>query len=635
MDASRHEEVLRSLFRESNDAFFLFDPSDLSLEDVNPAALRLTGFDRKAVLTMRVDDLFTSDDSLAVGRLIEAYRKTGVFHSREDYRLRRAEGEPIAVNLSASRIHTTPTPLGLVVARDISERRKAQDALERFFLLSPALFGILAPSGRLIKANRAWEALLGYTPEELSRVDLLQLVHPDDRAVAGSAIERGQGEVAGQEIRCHHRDGTERSLSWSSTLVDGNCYVVAMDVTATKEAAALRHAKESAEAANRAKGQFLSSMSHELRTPLSAILTLVDVLIGDPSSRSMPADLFEDLQTIRRNGQHLLQLINRVLNLAKIEVGKLDVLAVPCDPARIAMEVAEMMRGPAEAKGLTLGVESASPMPQRIRSDPVRLRQILINLVGNAIKFTEKGGVVIRIGHDPLASPSPTAAFEVIDTGIGLAPEEIASLFVPFHQIDRSKRGNSEGTGLGLAISRRLADALHGSLRVESKPGAGSTFFLLIPTGTLSEDETTPVTPEPADVPEAPHVKRVLLAEDNADNRRAIGLRLQQCGIDVTPARHGQEALDLVLSEREAGRAFDVILMDMQMPVLDGYEATRQIRRLGFEGRIIALTAFAFDEDREECLKIGCDAHISKPIEWDRLLQLINEPSRSAARVNK
>jgi PAS domain S-box-containing protein len=630
MDASHDQEVLRCLFRESNDAFFLFDPKDLLVVDLNPAALRMTGLDRKDALRLRVTELFSSDEPDGVEHLIDAYRNTGVFHSRENYYLARSQGDPIAVNLSASRIHTTPEPIGLVVVRDISERRKAQEVLESFFRFSPALFSILDDDGRFLKVNSTWYETMGYRVEELRSVHVLDLVPPEDREVAKLALKPGPGRPSTLEIRLRHKDGGDRWLSWSAARVDGSNYAVALDVTGIRESDALRRAKESAESASRAKGQFLSSMSHELRTPLTAILTLVDVLIGDPLFQGISADRAEDLATIRRNGDYLLQLINNVLDLAKIEGGSFSAALSPCDPNEIVAEVAGLMKVRADAKGLALVVMSSLPPPPIIQTDPVRLRQILINLVGNAIKFTEKGGVRIEIG----AGDGSMLHFDVIDTGVGLRDEEIAALFQPFHQIGHSQGRSPGGTGLGLAISRRLSEALSGTISVRSRSGVGTTFRLSIPSvepGRVASEDQAATEPHPLSTSTSPspglgghRSRRILLAEDNSDNRRAIKLRLEQVGLKVSTAQNGQEAFEVVLNSSAEGSAFDVILMDMQMPVLDGYEATRLLRMQGYEGPIVALTAFALEEDREECLRIGCNDHISKPIDWPQLLGLID-----------
>jgi PAS domain S-box-containing protein len=625
VDPARHEEIAHSLFRESNDAFILFNPTDNRVVDLNPAALRLTGYERKAALGILVTDLLHSDDPNGVRNLIEAYRKTGFFHSREGYQLKRPDGTPLAVNVSVTRIHTSPDPLGLAVIRDISERRKAQELLEQFFRFSPALFAIISPEGRIVRSNVAFEKTLGYTADELRAKPAREFLAGDAPQSAG----RDPADEPAFESRCRTKDGAERVVSWSTAKVDSLTYAVGLDVTVAKQAAELRRAKEAADLANQAKGHFLARMSHELRTPLTAILGLIDVVMDDPSFRLLASERADDVKTVKRNGEHLLQLINNVLDLSRIEEGKLEVHAAPCDPERIANEVAEMLRVRADSKRIALVVERVSAVPPTIRTDPVYLRQILLNLVGNAIKFTDKGSVRLRIGLERDVTPAPRLRFDVIDSGPGLAPDAIPALFEQFHQLDVTQRRSPGGTGLGLFISRQLAQAIGGEIRVESEVGQGSTFTLVLPAVVVGAGGS------PADqlagVRAASHRRepsslghcRLLLAEDNPDNRRAIELRLQQMGAEVTLARDGQEAYEAAMAANAGGRPFDVILMDMQMPGLDGYEATRRLRSQGYHAPIIALTAYALDEDRAECLESGCDEHISKPIDWDRLVHLV------------
>jgi PAS domain S-box-containing protein len=622
VESARHQEIAHSLFRESNDAFILFDPRDNRVVDLNPAALRLTGFERRAVLGMQVTDLFLADEPDGVAHLIDAYRKTGFFHSREDYYLKRKAGAPLAINISVSRIHTSPDPLGLAVIRDVSERRKAQEVLEQFFRFSPALFAIVAPEGRFARTNLAFEHVLGYSAEELRSKE------------AAGFLSAGPGEGGTEpavfESQCRHKDGTDRWISWSTARVDGLTYAVGLDVTGAKQAAELRRAKDAAELASRAKGHFLARMSHELRTPLTAILGLVDVFMDDRSFAQVPSDRAEDIRTIKRNGEHLLQLINNVLDLSRIEEGKLDIRLGPCNPEQLTSDVVDLLRVRAEAKGLSLAVEQTTPLPSAIQSDAVYLRQILINLVGNAIKFTERGGVLVRVGVEREGALAPRLRFDVVDTGVGLAPEAIPTLFQPFHQVDITQKRRPGGTGLGLVICQQLAHALGGEIRVESIVGKGSTFTLLLASGDLDRELREVDVPSAgredasADVSSSSTPRRVLLAEDNQDNRRAIGLRLQQMKFDVTSVRDGQEAYELAMETWAKGRPFDVILMDMQMPRLDGYEATRRLRSRGYDRPIIALTAYALDEDRVECLQSGCNEHIGKPIDWERLVGLVD-----------
>jgi two-component system, cell cycle response regulator len=391
-----------------------------------------------------------------------------------------------------------------------------------------------------------------------------------------------------------------------------------------------------AESATRAKSEFLANMSHEIRTPITAILGFAEELLEEPGLGRAPPECSSAIRTIHRNGRHLLELINDILDLSKIEAGKLNVERIACAPAQVLAEVIELMRIRADAKNLSLTLECAGEFPETVKTDPLRLRQILINLVGNAIKFTEKGSVkvVARLAHDP--EKTARLQIDVIDTGIGLTAEQISNLFMPFNQADSSTTRKYGGTGLGLTISKRLAEMLGGEIAVESTPGEGSTFRVIVDPGPLEGIpmiKTIVREPLPDHAPTELPVKleditmnvRVLLAEDGPDNQRLIVHLLKKAGGDVTVVENGRLAVEQAILARERGMPFDVILMDMQMPVLDGYTATRELRARGCAGPIIALTAHALDEDRKKCLVAGCDDYIPKPIDRQKLLSAVAE----------
>jgi signal transduction histidine kinase/AmiR/NasT family two-component response regulator len=400
---------------------------------------------------------------------------------------------------------------------------------------------------------------------------------------------------------------------------------------------ALEQTNDAAKTATRAKSEFLANMSHEIRTPMTAILGFTEVLlenVSDPES-------VEAAETIKRNGDHLLEIINDILDLSKIEAGKLKVERIPFSPCQTIADIASLMRVRADAKGLPLTMEYAGPIPETITTDPTRLRQILINLVGNAIKFTETGGIRVVTRLVDEEDRKPMLQFDVVDTGIGMKQEQVDVLFNAFSQADTSTSRKFGGTGLGLVISKRLAGRLGGDITVASEPGKGSTFSVTVAAGPLDGVRIL-ARPEEAIVENKQAVKavskpkttlncRILLAEDGPDNQRLISFVLKKAGAEVKIAVNGKEALEKALAtypgwgkrHGDETEPFDIILMDMQMPVMDGYEATRRLREEGYTGPIVALSAHAMSHAVEKSLEAGCDDFAPKPIDREALLALI------------
>jgi signal transduction histidine kinase/CheY-like chemotaxis protein len=514
--------------------------------------------------------------------------------------------------------------------------------------------GILAvdDQGKTILFNTRFGAMWNIPREVLDTRDdglmlhhvLGQLSDPDEflakvRRLYAHRDERSRDEVSLKDGRTLDR--------YSSPLVnvDGRYFGriwFFRDITERKGMEhELRRLAVIAEQANRAKSAFLANMSHEIRTPMTAILGFTEI-IGN-SIDCCPTCLEhegcptrtqnkESIQVIHRNGEHLLGLINDILDLSKIESGKMEVERVACSPVQIVEEAVSLMRVRAIEKGLTLDARYEFPLPEAILSDPARVRQVLMNLIGNAVKFTSAGHVriCVRCSRDAAGGDVVTMAFEVVDTGLGMTPEQIDRLFQPFVQADSSTTRQYGGTGLGLAISKKLANALGGDIQVVSRPGEGSTFTFTMetqlpqPVRLLNElSEVAPhASPQSRSAcPASVKLRgRVLLAEDGPDNQKLISMILRKAGAEVDLADNGRIAVEMALAALSAGTPYDAVLMDMQMPEMDGYQATDRLRQAGYDKPIIALTAHAMSGDRQKCLDAGCDDYATKPVDRGALL---------------
>jgi signal transduction histidine kinase/CheY-like chemotaxis protein len=385
-------------------------------------------------------------------------------------------------------------------------------------------------------------------------------------------------------------------------------------------------AREAAEAANRTKSSFLANMSHEIRTPMTSILGFAEKLLDEDLG---PAERADAVATIRRNGEHLSQLVNDILDLSKIEAGQFTIERVPCSPFRIAEDLRAGLAPRAAEKGLELVVEWASGAPRAVLTDPLRVEQVLYNLVGNAIKFTERGRIVVRVGYDAPSGKDGSGRlwFSVEDTGIGMDPATLARLFRPFVQGDSSTTRRYGGTGLGLSICHHLVSRLGGAIGVSSRPGSGSTFRFHVDAGPSTGELLSAAAPDalaPAARPEEVVLDglRILLVEDAEDTRRLLVHFLERAGARVDVAGDGEAGRQAALRAQDAGAPYDVVFMDAQMPVLDGYAATERLRAAGYARPIVALTANALAADRERSLSAGCDDYCAKPVRRADLIEV-------------
>ncbi len=389
----------------------------------------------------------------------------------------------------------------------------------------------------------------------------------------------------------------------------------------------LIEARQAAEIANQTKTRFLANMSHEFRTPLNGVLGFTELLLRDADNGNCE-ERREWLHTIARSGKHLLQLSNDVLDLSKIEAGELTVEQINFSHPALIADTASILRPLASEQGLTFEMEGYGPLPETICTDPTRLRQVLMNLISNAIKFTEVGGVTLAVRLDQEGSKTQLV-YEVTDTGPGIPDDRIEAVFHPFQQADDSIARKFGGTGLGLSISRSITEALGGSLTVRSELGKGSVFTARIDPGSLDDTKMirspfTEVTSSLSPIlgvtsKSLPTLSaKILVVDDGETNRKLIGLTMRRAGATIGFAENGQQGVDAALAD-----SFDLIFMDMQMPVMDGYEATRLLREKGFTIPIIALTANAMRDDMQKCLDAGCTAYLSKPIDLDLLVQTV------------
>ncbi len=432
-------------------------------------------------------------------------------------------------------------------------------------------------------------------------------------------IRHSQSDI--RYVRC---EGRTRRDSAGTTI---GLYGTFADVTAEVEREqALQVARNQAEAANRAKSEFLANMSHEIRTPLTAILGFADLLREVGNLDVAPDHRLYTIDTIISAGQHLLTIINDVLDLSKIEADKTTVELIETQLIELLCEVERLLRPKATGKGLTLITKLSTPIPDRILSDPTRLRQILMNLVGNATKFTEEGKIVINASVT--ATPeNASLVIDIEDSGPGMTVEQAQALFDAFQQADNTFTRKHGGTGLGLTISRRLANLMGGEVLLQrTELGKGSCFRLVLPlilaTNWTEVDriETKAISTASSNPEKVQVLGRILFAEDGLDNQRLISFLLRKAGATVDIADNGQIALEMLEKANELDLSYDLLITDIQMPVMNGYMLATNLRSRGIKIPIIALTAHALAQDRQKCLDAGCNDYLTKPIDKQALL---------------
>ena len=639
------EERYRILFENSAQGILVADAQTRRFMYANRSICEMLGYTRDELTRLGVADIHPEDSLDHVASEFESQLR-GEKTLAPALPCVRKDGTVFCADVNATATVIEGRKCNVGFFTDITERRRAEQTQRNLIAIleaTPDFVGFASGKDKhIFYINRAGREMIGIgRDEDVTKLNVSD-VHPEwtnkilsDEALATAATNGlWKGECAFLS-----RDGREIPvlmvlLSHKSSNGEVEIFsTISRDISDRKRVEAeLMGARTAAEAANRAKSEFLANMSHEIRTPMTSILGYTDLLRDDSLSA---ADRKTFLTTVRRNGEHLLQLINDILDLSKIESGKMVMDLGPCHLPSTVADVASMMRPRAEQRGSTLEVHYTGPLPETIHTDGSRLRQVLVNLVGNAVQFTEKGSIRIGVSFLPQwRSGQSAVSVEVTDTGIGIRQEAMARLFEPFTQAERSTARKYGGTGLGLAISRRIVTALGGELTVRSTPGEGSTFTVTIPTGDIAgvnllespgevicEDEAGTRRTLAAGVLRG---VRILLAEDSIDNRELLRTVLGNVGAEVEVVENGRLAI-----ERAQAGTFDVVLMDMNMPEMDGYEATRKLRDRGYQGPILALTANAMSGDSERCLAAGCDAHLAKPIDRKQLIETVAQYAMS------
>lgn len=625
----RREEQFSNLFHQSNDAIIIYDLNGHIVE-VNQRMVERFGYAREAILGMHLGDLHPLEAHKASKQAFEQVQAEGFV--RFEVAFLTADGTTFPAEVSASRFAVEGQVLIQGIVRDISAQRAAQKALRvsearKSAILEAALDCIITidEDGRIVDFNPAAERTFGYQRAEVLGEPMVDLVIPPAHREAhrqGMAHYRatGEGPVLGTriEITALRADGTEFPIEMAihALVLDDHKLFTAYlrDITERRWAEEeLIRANRLAEQSVEAKERFLANMSHEMRTPLNAVIGMTHLLKQtDPTPRQQPY-----LDAIQFSADNLRALINDILDIAKIGAGKITFQSVPFRPADLVRKTVETVRFKAEEKGLLLKVLVDHELPDLLEGDPVRLYQILLNVIGNAIKFTDAGMVKVTVEVVAASTETVRVSFAIADTGIGIPTDRLDGIFESFNQVHTDLTQRYGGTGLGLTIVKDLVARQDGTLAVESTPGQGTTFTITLPFR-RTETPPTAVLPDDATYDVRLDGIHVLVVEDNEMNQFVMRDLLEQWGAAVEVAANGQMALDQLKA-----RSFDLVLMDIQMPVMDGYTATRAIREtMGLPADVLpvlALTASVLDDDGDAVKAAGMNDFILKPIDPEGL----------------
>ena len=626
----KSENKYRKIFENVQDIFYQTDHEG-NITDISPSIKRNSGYLREELIGKRVEEVYFDPEDRT--RLLKAIRENGEV---VDYELRLKSKDNRLIYTSANAhilFDSSGKPIGVEGSlRDITERKQAEEELQKLAAVvrySSELVTLTNLDGKMVFLNEAGARMLGISSAEIEQTHIMQII-PDrlkekvKNELVPALMNQGtwEGDLQYLNLKTGHLTDVHtmsfmiKDAVTAAPLLLAN---VSLDITEQKKLeAALNKAKEEAERANRAKSIFLANMSHEIRTPMNAILGFSQLMQRDPAVTPRQR---QQIETINRSGEHLLALINDILEISKIEAGRVTLNPTAFDLHALLNDLEMMFRIRTDAKNLQFSVERIGEVPRFVVCDEGKLRQVLINLLGNAVKFTEKGGVILRVRARHEGAKGLCLLGEVEDTGPGIAAEDMGRLFHHFEQTQAGREAGS-GTGLGLAISREFVRLMSGNISVTSEVGRGSLFRFDIalqeadPVAVVVKAESLRVTGLQPGQPQY----RVLVADDKEDNRELLSQMLGPIGFQIRQVANGEDAV----KEFETWGP-SLILMDLRMPVMDGYEAIRRIRASvgGKDTRIIAVTASAFEETRQEVIADGADDFVSKPFRETELIEKI------------
>ncbi len=629
----------------------IFCQTDMNgnLVDISDSVSGITGFTREEIVMKPLSLIFSNPENQKY--LLKELLLNGKI---EEYRidLKSKDGSVVNAILNSAVINDeNGTPYNILsIFQDISETTIAvksyRSCEEKFRAITHSTQNaiiMMNEKGLISFVNRAGTMMFGYTKEEMLNKDLHKLIAPPQYLSSfkhgfEAFKTTGEGLVVGRtlEIEGRRKSGSKFpvELSISSARLNDCWYSIGIirDITERRQTEReIVEATEAAENASRTKSEFLANMSHEIRTPLNTVIGATGLL----AETNLDEEQMKLVDMMHSSGESLLVLINDILDISRIEAGKITLEKISFDLSVLISRICDTLSVRSSQKNLEMTYEIKSGVPDILVGDPNRLRQIIVNLIGNSIKFTERGSIRVFIENIKTSEKISTLKFSISDTGIGIPSAKLESIFNTFTQADASVTRKFGGTGLGLAISRKLVNLMHGDISVESKAGEGTTFSFTAEFDNPGEDgdETTEIKDQDNTEIEAKDLGSlsILLVDDSSDNRFLINAFLRKKSCLIVEAENGTIAVELFPSEK-----WDIILMDMQMPVMDGYQATRKIREIekekGIEHTpIIALTAHSINTEVKKCLDAGCDVHLAKPVSKDDLLKLIKEITSSSS----